>query len=106
MVFSSLTFLWIFLPFTLTANYLFSLIKRTDKTMLLLGDFYRADMLDMITGVFPNTLEEHYLQFDMDDDHMLLEDADVVVLVAVERFENKLLGEGGLLDEIIRYYHL
>lgn len=78
-----------------------------DKKLLLLGDSFRKSMMDTLGKEFTNSKFYHRSVFNAGNRLVdEFNDADVIVLQAVERYDNDIFGNGGALDRIIQFNNL
>ncbi len=78
------------------------------RKMVLLGDSFRENMIDVLCKEFSQSVLAHRSRFNVSYNYFNEEisAADVVIFQAVERYEGQIFGEGGLLDKFINLYNL
>jgi len=90
--------------YQITLNNLDSYVS--NKKLTLFGDSFRGGMSEPVKSVFQNSYIDHYNNFNINEDYELIENSDIIVFVAVERYTGRILDNGAILDQIINYYNL
>ncbi len=78
------------------------------RKMVLLGDSFRENMIDVLCKEFSESLFAHRNRFGESYNYFneAISAADLVVFQAVERYEGQIFAAGGLLDKFIDLYNL